>query len=98
MRLRLTDQAARDLSDIWLYVARDGPAKADKVLDRIDDRLRLIAAYPLIGRTRSDIGRDVRLIAIERWLILYRIERNTVVVSRVIDGARNLALVAKPRR
>jgi toxin ParE1/3/4 len=98
LQLRLTTQARRDLSDIWMYVARGAPDNADKVLDRIDQQFRLMAAYPLIGRIRSDIARDMRSLVVERWLILYRIEQDGIVVSRVIDGARNLSRLAKPRR
>ncbi|HEX2726101.1 MAG TPA: type II toxin-antitoxin system RelE/ParE family toxin, partial [Beijerinckiaceae bacterium] len=70
MQLRLTIQARRDLSDIWAYVAANCPDKADEILDLINERFRLIASYPLVGRARSDIASHVRLLAIERWVIL----------------------------
>jgi toxin ParE1/3/4 len=98
VQIRLTVQARRDLSDIWMYVARDGSDRADGVLDRIGRQFRLIAAYPLIGRVRPEIARQMRALAVERWLILYLVQQDAVVVSRVIDSARNLSRLAKPRR
>jgi toxin ParE1/3/4 len=84
--------------EIWTHVAGDGPERADNVLDRIDRRLQMLATYPLIGRLRTDIAPDMRVLAVERWLILYWVKQDVVVVSRVVDGARDLSGVAKPHR
>jgi hypothetical protein len=34
---------------------------------------------------------------IERWLVLYRVETESVFVGRIIDGARHLGRIRVPR-
>ncbi|MBV9734443.1 MAG: type II toxin-antitoxin system RelE/ParE family toxin, partial [Acidisphaera sp.] len=38
-QLRKTAQARRDLLDIWLHIALDDPAAADRVFDRLEARI-----------------------------------------------------------
>jgi len=42
--IRRTAQAEEDLIDIWLYIAQDNPGAADRLLDEIEDKLRLACA------------------------------------------------------
>ena len=71
-RLTRTPQARQDLIDIWLWIAADSPAAADRFLALIDEKLHLLAATPRLGPQRPDIARDVRLFPVRRYLILYR--------------------------
>ncbi|MGH8863242.1 MAG: type II toxin-antitoxin system RelE/ParE family toxin [Burkholderiales bacterium] len=51
-RVVLTEPAKQDRLDMWLYVAADNPAAADRLLDEIDETLTLLAGAPGLGRAR----------------------------------------------
>ena len=43
-------EAEEDLIKIWLDIAQDNPAAADKLLRHIDEKFVLLAANPKLGR------------------------------------------------
>ena len=81
-------RAEVDLLEIWLFIARDSPQAADRLLDRIEAQLRLLADSPLLGRARPEIAPDARVWAVGRYLILYRAQDDGIEVVRVVHGAR----------
>lgn len=83
-------KAADDLLEIWLYIARDNVSAADKVLDSIDARCRMLAEFPEIGTLREDIGPSVRVLVVGNYLVLYRARDDRVDIVRVLHGARDL--------
>lgn len=89
-RIRYTKQSRADLIDIWLRLAVRDEATANRVLDAITGRCSQLADFPELGRTRSEISKDVRALVIERWLVLYRVEGSLVQVVRVVDAVRDL--------
>lgn len=82
--------AEADLRGIWHYVADNDPEAATGLLRRIRDRIALLAANPLLGPERPDIGPGVRALTIGRYLALYRVDGNDVAVVRVVHGARDI--------
>jgi len=89
-RLRRTAQAEADLIDIWLYIARDNAAAADRLLDLLDEKSRALARDPQIGMAREDIAAGVRHFPVGRYLILYRDVGDGVEVVRYVHGMRRL--------
>ena len=60
LRIVRTDRADEDLIDIWTYIALDNERAADRVLDVLERKTRLLANNPNIGRERFDIAAGVR--------------------------------------
>ena len=89
-RLRRTAQAEADLIDIWLYIAQDNPAAADRLLDLLDEKSRALARNPQMGMAREDIAAGVRHFPVGRYLILYRHVADGVEVVRYVHGMRRL--------
>jgi toxin ParE1/3/4 len=89
-RLRRTAQAEADLIDIWLYIAQDNPAAADRLLDLLDETSRALARHPQMGMAREDVGAGVRHFPVGRYLILYREVADGVEVVRYVHGMRRL--------
>ncbi len=58
--VRLTDDAARDLEEIFDYVSRqNAPSRAEHVLDRIEEAFQALSAFPQRGsypRELLDLG------------------------------------------
>jgi Plasmid stabilization system protein len=88
--IQLTAQAEEDLIELWLYIAQDNPAAADRVLDDIEERFHSLAENPLMGRLRPDIAPELRYFVVGKYLILYRIVPDGIQIVRVIHGARDL--------
>jgi plasmid stabilization system protein ParE len=55
MQPRITKQAESDLEEAWDYVAERNLRAADRLLDRILERARLHARFPLMGRPIDDL-------------------------------------------
>lgn len=89
-QLRVTHDAERDLDEIWLYIARDNIAAADRLLDELTSRFRLLASSPRAGRLRDDLRPGLRSLAVGNYVIFYRLGKSRVRILRVIHGARDI--------
>jgi toxin ParE1/3/4 len=58
-RLTITDSARADLQEIRDYIAKDNPAAARRVVERLHAHARKLAATPGIGRRREDLRPDL---------------------------------------
>ena len=88
--VRRTAQSEEDLIEIWIFIARDNPAAADRLLDTIDGKIWMLAEQPGLGPAREDIAPGLRYFPFNNYLILYRIISDGIEVVRVVQGARNL--------
>lgn len=88
--IQRTAQAEEDLIELWIYIAQDNPAAADRLLDAINERCLALADNPLMGRLRPDIAPELRYFTVGNYLILYRTLPDGVQIVRVIHGARDL--------
>ena len=55
----LTPAAEASRIETWLYVAKDSPEAADRLLERIDEKSRLYATQPEMGTLCPDPGSQV---------------------------------------
>lgn len=74
------------------FIAADNPDAAGEVLNRIEKNLTSLQAHPMIGKVPDDkelakIG--YRYVVILDYLIFYTIQRKTILIHRIIHGARN---------
>jgi toxin ParE1/3/4 len=89
-RVRHTARARRDLVKIWVDIATDNPPAADRVYDRLEERVKILADFPKIGVARPDIDSTARALVESPWLILYRLIPEGVQIVRVLHGARHI--------
>jgi len=82
--------AENDLDDIWLNIALDNLAAADRLIDTIQQRTGQLGEFQELGRSRPDIAKTARSLNVGNYLILYRIEARTIEVVRIVHGARDL--------
>ena len=91
MNHRISPLADTDIDSIWNYVAQDNPAAADRVEQEIQEAIEKLAKNPNFGHFRDDIApRQYRFYRVFSYLIIYRIVEDTLIVVRVIHGARDL--------
>ena len=88
--IKRTSQAEEDLIDIWSYIAEDKLSAADRLLDKIDANISLLADQPSLGPARPDIAPELRHFPVGNYLILNREITGGIEVVRVVHGARRL--------
>jgi toxin ParE1/3/4 len=79
-----------DLREIVNYLREIDPAAAQRVLDKIMEKCRIITQTPGIGRLRPEFEPGLRSVAAGNYVICYREAQAEVQVIRVLHGARNL--------
>jgi toxin ParE1/3/4 len=89
-RVRITPLAERDLEEIWFFIAQDDPTAADRLLDLLEQKYKLLAHNPHMGPARPDIAKELRYHPVGSYLLLYRIISGGIELVRVVHGARDL--------
>jgi len=72
-KLILSDQAKDDLVEIWLYIAADSPAVADKFIDYLYEQCGHLCISSEMGRKRDELVPDIRCLPVKRYLVFYRV-------------------------
>lgn len=80
----------RDAARIWAYVAQDNVAAADKLVDRFDEKLALLADSPGLGTPRPEFRHDLRSLAVGNYVIFYTTSPDGIRVARILHGARHI--------
>ena len=92
-QLSITEVAEQDLADILEYIASDNWAAALKLADKIDESIRRLEDFPLIGvipKNRRLERRGYRMIIVESYLVFYVLPGDeTVEIRRIISGKRD---------
>jgi toxin ParE1/3/4 len=83
-------QSEEDLVAIWRYIAADNPAAATRLLERIDERIQMLATFPLLGENQPQYGARTRRIIEGNYLVFYDALPDAVHVLRVFHAARKL--------
>jgi toxin ParE1/3/4 len=98
---RRTPQADSDLDDIWYYIASNSGSfeVADRFIDSIVNRFFLLANHPQMGRVRdTDLRPGLRTFPMGRYLIVYRIQDEDVVILRVAWEPRRIGVARRLAR
>jgi toxin ParE1/3/4 len=94
MTIRWTDPAQTDFLEILGYIARDNPAAAERVGQRLLSAIDTLAAQPRLGRPGRVAGTRELVIPRLPYLAVYRIIEAThsttsqVEILRVLHGTR----------
>jgi toxin ParE1/3/4 len=85
-------QADADLDDIWYYTAKESGSIeiADRLIDSLTERFWLLARHPHVGRLRDDLRPGMRSFPVGRYIILYRVEDEDVLILNVVAADRDL--------
>ena len=90
----LSEDAARDLDDVWDYLAREESVNAaDTVLREIAKTYKLLGAWPLLGRKRDKLSPGVRSLPANPYIIFYQITEDTARIVRILHQSRDPDLV-----
>lgn len=82
--------AAADILDIWDHIAEDSLDQADRWVDKLDEKFKLIATQPLMGRARHELAADLRSFPFGRYVIFYAPVDGGIDVVRLLHSARDV--------
>jgi toxin ParE1/3/4 len=89
-RVTISLPARNDLGEIWVHIAKDNSAAADRMLDRIRDLCELHAAHPGTGTSGDQFHPGLRYFSVGSYVIFFRGDAEGLLVVRVLHGARDL--------
>ena len=94
-QVRLTEEAERDLLEIWDYVAwNDTPEDADDLIDNLEQTSEKLSTLPNRGHVPPELKRvgieTYREILYKPYRILYEISGRFVNIHGYLDGRRDL--------
>lgn len=92
-RVTFSPKSRQDLIDIGDYIAQDSPANARRFVAKLIDQCKRIGRTPLGYAAREDLAPGLRMAALDRYVIFFRVSDGGVRVERVLHGARNLPVV-----
>ena len=81
MKYRLTRRARRELIEIWTHIADNNEPAADRFINLLTSRFRLLAENPRAGRRRDELHPGHRSFPVGEYLILYSISEGGVKYS-----------------
>ena len=93
MKVRWLRTALRNLEEEATYIAADDPAAARLVVARVLEAVIQLAVQPGLGRPGRVPGTRELVVARTRYVVPYRVKRDTVEILRVFHTSRRL-----PRR
>ncbi len=91
LRVRTTVHANADIRSIAQWIARDSAQAAAKWIDDLDREFSKIAQTPGIGTDRNALRPHLRSMAFGNYLLFFKSSRESVIIVRVIHGARDYA-------
>ena len=92
--------ADSDLDEIWYYIAkRSGNSEiAERFIASLTERFYLLSANPFIGRRRDDLRPGLRSFPAGEYVIIYRMDKEDVVILRVFHGSRDIEAFFGPEK
>ena len=90
--VRLLPVAESDLNEILQNIAADNLLAAERLAEKIHERLAQLSDLPHLGRVPRD--RDLedmgyRYLIADNYLVFYKVEESTVFIYRILHGARD---------
>ncbi len=90
MRVRWLRTALRNLDEEAAFIAADDAVAARLVVERVLEAVAQLAEQPGLGRPGRVPGTRELIVSKTRYLVPYRVRRDTVEVLRVFHTSRRL--------
>jgi toxin ParE1/3/4 len=86
--------ATEDIINILNYISTENPTAAIKLIDKIDESIKMLADFPFMGTTPNDTylrNKKYRLLIIDNYIVFYipTDETKEVEIIRVLSSKQN---------
>ncbi len=94
-RIEWTATAKQSLEAIALFVAdqNQNSDRALQIINRIEEKCRLISQFPGAGTARVDLGEGLRSTMVDSFVIIYRPLEHGMRILLVVEGHQDLPSV-----
>lgn len=89
MILNWSKQALVDADEYWTYIGRESLVAADRWLETVFLKVKLISNFPAMGK-ELQLMKGYRQVVVYSHLIIYRVTEDSIEILRVWHGARLL--------
>jgi toxin ParE1/3/4 len=96
-KLKISNRAERDLTEIGRYIAKDSPTNAFRFIQKLKKNLRILATQPMAGRARNELSPGLRSVFYGRYIIFYYVSEQSVEIAHVLHSARDIERLLKAR-
>ena len=101
-KLLFAADALDDLTILYEYVASESsPERGAEVLEQIQEACAKLAHFPRRGRVPWEFERegatDGREIVVDKFRVFYLVDGESVIVTAIVDGRRNLSEFLRQR-
>jgi toxin ParE1/3/4 len=90
MKIVFSEEADSDLLHIFTYLSERNRDAAVALSALFNAKMESLVHFPFIGRDRSILGRGLRSVVVENYVVFYRVERDRTFIVRVFDGRRDI--------
>lgn len=87
--IQQTVLAKTDLEGIIEHLEKHSPKAADRFVESHDHKMHLLQQFPLMGRSREELGPDIRSVVVERHIVYYRVKESEIEILRILHGKRD---------
>lgn len=94
MKLQYTPAAIGDLQEAKEYIGKvlHNPRAAARITKQILDTCGQLKNYPQLGlslEAKTGVPTDLRYLLCEKYLAFYRVEEDTILIARILDGRQD---------
>ncbi|BAZ53516.1 plasmid stabilization system [Nostoc sp. NIES-4103] len=86
----LSEAAIKDLDEICEYIARSNPKAASKLFDNIRTKCKLVASFPMLGKSYTKLVPNLRGFFVDDYIIFYYPREDGISIAPVASGYRDL--------
>jgi plasmid stabilization system protein ParE len=91
--ITFSPKSRQDLLDIGDYIAKDSRTNARRFVGKLIDQCQRIGRAPMGYFGREDLAPGLRMAAVGRYLIFFRVLDATARIERVLHASRNLPVL-----
>lgn len=88
-------KSRQDLLDIGDHIAKDSRASARRFVGKLMEQCQRIGTSPMGYVGSEDLAPGLRMAALDRYVMFFRMIDGKVRIERVLHGARNLPVVLR---
>ena len=88
-RIIRTKPFRQDAEELWDFIAQRSPEAADRVLDKIDAQVELLATQPRMGRERPEVRKGMRSFTLGSYVVLYYALDDGIELVRLFHTAQD---------
>ncbi len=89
--LKWSEEALEDIESIATYIEKDSPVYAKAVVTKFFEKAELLQEFPKTGRVVPEFDNEtIREIFVYSYRLIYKIEKNVVLLVAIVHGKRLL--------